>query len=342
MHITEIERREILRYMEMFDFRENLQDKTFLITGAGGLIGTGIMKWILLENELHGCNAHIIASTRNPGENSQYITYCTFGEEEDAVAGYKLDYLIHAASPTTGNFHKDYPLDTFHVNVDGMEKMLSLAARERTSVLYMSSEEVYGLPKTELPVKEDDIGAIDSLKLRSCYPLAKKVCEFLCYVAAEKSCIDAKIIRLSTTQGLFQKRTWGNVSNEILNCMVDGIDLHMKSDGMTKKCVLYSLDAIAAIFTVLFKGKKGHAYNATNPDTFMTIKAMANTLFAKFAPERKIIFDQAVDTAAMGFLPRRKLQQDISKIRQLGWEPKTSLEEIYQIDIDRLKSFHSA
>ena len=41
------------------------------------------------------------------------------------------------------------------------------------------------------------------------------------------------------------------------------------------------------------KGKKGHAYNATNPDTFMTIKAMANTLFAKFAPERKIIFDQA-------------------------------------------------
>lgn len=342
MHITEIERREILRYMEMFDFREYLQDKTFLITGAGGLIGTGAIKWLMMVNELHGCNTQIIASTRNPMENSPHITYCLFGQEKEAAEGRRIDYLIHAASPTTGDFHKNYPLDTFYVNVDGMEKMLSLAEKNQASILYLSSEEVYGLPKTELPVKEDDIGAIDSLQLRSCYPLAKKICEFLCYVAAEKSCVDAKIIRLSTTQGLFQKRTWGNVSNEILNCMVDGIDLHMKSDGMTKKCVLYSLDAIAAIFTVLFKGKKGHAYNATNPDTFMTVKDMANTLFAKFAPERKIIFDQAVDTAAMGFLPRRKLQQDISKIRQLGWEPKTSLEEIYQIDIDRLKSFHSA
>ena len=342
MYITEIERREILRYMEMFDFQGYLQGKMFLITGASGIVGTGIIKWILMENEQHGYNTHIIASTRSPKENNQYITYCAFGEEVEAASGRKVDYIIHTASPTGNSFHRAHPIETFRVNVDGMERMLEIAKVQGASLLYLSSEEVYGATQTEEPIKEEYVGTIDSMELRSCYPLAKKACELLCCGAVAEYGLDAKIIRPTSIQGLFQKRGETRVANEILNCIVDGTDLHMKSDGMTKKCVLYSLDAIAAIFTVLFKGKKGHAYNATNPDTFMTVKDMANTLFAKFAPERKIIFDQAVDTAAMGFLPRRKLQQDISKIRQLGWEPKTSLEEIYQIDIDRLKSFHSA
>lgn len=336
MQITEIERREISRYSKMFDFREYLQDKTLLLTGASGILGTGIIKWILLENELRHCNTHIIASTRSPRENSQYITYCAFGEEAKAAESRKIDYLIHAASPTTGDFHKERPLETYHVNVDGLEKMLDIAKKNKAEILYLSSEEIYGVLKTELPVKEETVGAIDSLQIRSCYPLAKKVCEFLCFVAAEQQNISAKIIRLSATMGLFQKQEWRNVSNEILNCIVDGADLHMKSDGMTKKCLLYSLDAVSAIFTVLFKGEKGQAYNASNPETFMTVKDMANHLFHLFAPELEIVFEKGVDTAAMGFLPKRMLVQDIGKIRRLGWEPKTSLEEIYRVDIERL------
>lgn len=337
MQITEIERREILRYMEMYGFQEYLRGKTFLVTGSGGIVGTGLIKWILLENEVHGCNAHIIASTRNPKANSEHITYCSFGDEEEAVAGYNVDYIIHAASPTGNSFHQAHPTETFRVNVDGMERMLEIAKEKHSAVLYLSSEEVYGTPQEDYPLAEDFVGAIDSLSLRNCYPLAKKACELLCCGAASEYGIDAKIIRPTSIQGLFQRRDETRVANEILNCIVGGKDLHMKSDGMTKKCILYSLDAIAAIFLVLFKGESGQAYNATNPDTFMTVKDLANHLFEYFAPERKIVFEQDADTTAMGFLPHRMLVQDITKIKKLGWEPKTGLDEIYKIDIERME-----
>lgn len=337
MKITEIERREILRYMEMYDFREYLRGKTFLITGSSGIIGTGLIKWILLENELHSCNAHIIASTRNPKTDSEYITYCPFGREKEAAAQYQIDYIVHAASPTDSSFRKEHPRETFQVNVDMMQDLLTVAKAKGSPVLFLSSEEIYGTPQTELPLSEEMTGAIDSLTLRNSYPLAKKVCEFLCCAASAEYGTKTEIVRLSTTIGLFQKTNWGNVANEILNCIVDGRDLHMKSDGLTKKCILYSLDAISALLLILFKGESGHAYNASNPSTFMTVKDMANHLFARFAPNLKIIFEQGADFAAMGFLPHRTLQQDIRKIKKLGWEPRTSLEEIYRIDIERLK-----
>ena len=63
----------------------------------------------------------------------------------------------------------------------------------------------------------------------------------------------------------------------------------MKSDGLTKKCMLYSLDAISAIFTVLLKGENGEAYNASNPDTFLTVRDLADRVFQKFNPSIKIL-----------------------------------------------------
>lgn len=50
-----------------------------------------------------------------------------------------------------------------------------------------------------------------------------------------------------------------------------------------------------------------------------------------------LVMIEKEDTSAMGFLPHRILRQDIGKIQQLGWEPKTNLEEIYRIDIERLR-----
>ena len=66
MKLTEIERIEYEKYLKEFDFSPFLKDKTILITGSKGIIGSGLIRWILLENQKHGCNTQIIASTRNP------------------------------------------------------------------------------------------------------------------------------------------------------------------------------------------------------------------------------------------------------------------------------------
>ena len=62
---------------------------------------------------------------------------------------------------------------------------------------------------------------------------------------------------------------------------------------------------------------------------------MANYLFETFNPNIKVVFAQDQAKKSDGFLPHRTLVQDISKLKKLGWEPKTNLKRIYEIDIER-------
>ena len=108
----------------------------------------------------------------------------------------------------------------------------------------------------------------------------------------------------------------------------------MKSDGLSKKPIVYALDAVTGILYALFKGNPGEAYNITNPDTFLTMKDMTNQLFAEFRPELKIEYD-IDDRAKTGYLPHLEFTQDISKLKALGWKPITDLKTMYQVDLER-------
>mgnify|MGYP000284919523 CR=1 FL=1 len=101
--------------------------------------------------------------------------------------------------------------------------------------------------------------------------------------------------------GLFQRYEEPRVVNELLRCLVENKDFIMKSDGLTKKCMMYSLDAISAIFTVLFKGKKGEAYNASNPETFITVRDLAQHLVETFNQSIKVVFEIGTATKSDGF-----------------------------------------
>ena len=343
MRITEIEAKELSEYICSNNYDDYLKNKTILITGAKGLVGTALVKWILLQNDLKNANTHIIGSTRNPADIPDYIEstdnieYCTYGTE--LAIERKINYIVHAASPTGNQYHMQHPIETFRTNVDGMENMIELIKRNNdASLIYLSSEEVYGLPDDDSPaLTEEMVGKIDSLNLRSCYPLGKKASEFLCYASAQEYGLDVKIIRPTVIHGLFQRYDEPRVVNELLRCIIESKDLIMKSDGLTKKCMMYSLDAVSAIFTVLFKGEKGEAYNASNSNTFMTVKDLANYLFERFNPDIKVIYAQNQAKPTDGFLPYRTLLQDCTKLEKLGWNPKGSINHIYEVDIERFK-----
>lgn len=343
MFLTGIEQRELEKYVLEYDFSEYLREKTFLITGSKGIVGSGIIKWLLLENETSQAGIHIIASTRSPEDVPDYIEpgddieFCRFGDEQTFCRGrHGVDYIIHAASPTGNSFHAVHPAQSLRIIVDETEKMLDICREyPGCQMLYISSEEVYGLPETEEPLPETYVAAIDSLTYRSCYPLGKKTAELLCYNYCQEYGVDVKIIRPTVIHGLLQKYSEERVANEILRCMVENRNLVMKSAGTTKKCLMYSLDAVSAMFTVLFKGKSGEAYNASNPDTYMAVKDLAAVLFQRFRPALKVEFVRQDTAVAEGYLPKRTLLEDIKKIKALGWKPMADLEYIYRLDIER-------
>ena len=338
MKLTKIELEEFTKYLDFFNFEPYLKGKVFLITGAKGIIGSGIVKWFLLENQLRHTGLRIYASTRNPDaipeyiEKSDAITYCEFGQEKIEQ---KIDYIIHAAAPTSNKVFMESPVESLRVIIDETEKMLELAQTQGSSFLYLSSEEAYGLPNSDCPIDEAYVGAIDSLNIRSCYPLGKKTAELLCKCFFQEYGTSVKIIRPTVIQGLLQKYETGKIENEILRCIIENKCLKLKSDGSTKKSMVYSLDAISAILTVLFKGKAGEAYNVTNPATYRSVKELAEYLFDHFNPELKVILPERNTSVTEGYLPKRTLLEDISKIQALGWQPLTGLEHIYRTDIGR-------
>lgn len=60
MKVTDIEKKELTNYIELFDYDSYLKDKRILITGSKGLVGTGLVKWILFQNQLKGTNTKIL------------------------------------------------------------------------------------------------------------------------------------------------------------------------------------------------------------------------------------------------------------------------------------------
>lgn len=340
MKLTCLEKAEYERYTKEFDFSPFMKDKTFLVTGSGGMTGQAIIKWILHENKRRSANAKIYASTRRPDripsyiEKNDSIEMCEFGKEVNAIGTSKVDYIIHAASPTERDFFMKYPAETFQVIIDGSEKMLELCRQKNASFILLSSVEVYGSLDLAVPIDESETGAIDSLNVRNGYPLGKKGAEFLSYAYFKEYNCDIKIVRISAIQGLYQEYGEQRIFNEIARCIIENRNLTMRSDGLSKKSIVYTLDAVSGILTALFKGEAGEAYNITNPSTFLTMNEFAKKLFSVFNSGLEIEYEKRPESAT-GYLPHLALVQSIEKISRLGWKPITSLEQIYEIDLKR-------
>lgn len=117
MILSDIEQREYNKYLEEFDFTEDIRNKTFLITNSKGIVGSGIIKWLLEENKKHNTNAHIIASTRNTKnileeyDDGDSIEWCEFGKEQEFCSDREINYIVHATAPTSNKVLQSQPVE---------------------------------------------------------------------------------------------------------------------------------------------------------------------------------------------------------------------------------------
>lgn len=333
MKLSEIEKREFSRYLARFDFSQAFKNKTVLVTGAGGMTGQAFVKWLLLLG-----NCKIYASTRNPDkkptfiDESDNIVFVKFGEELDINDS--IDFILHAASPTQRSDFVDKPVETIKAIVNGTINILELAKERKSKVLYLSSCEVYGAANSIEPLKEDYIGSIDSLNVRSSYPLSKKEAELLCWSYQKEYGVQTSVVRISAIQGLYQPYDSQRVESEILRCVLETKNLIMKSDGLTKKSFVYTLDVVSGLLSILAYGTEP-VYNLTNNSTYLTIRDLAKIVFNLFNPKCQIEYAAQQST---GFLSHLSYTQDTTKLKSIGWEPITSLEQVYRVDIERFKN----
>ena len=318
-----------------------LRNSSFVITGATGLIGSLIVKYLLYANRTMNFGANIYAVVRNvekadkifAEEKTDALTYVVADLTKEKVnCEGDCDYIVHAAAVTASKVMVSDPVGTICTSIDGTEKMLQLAVEKKAKAfIYISSMEIYGQPTVGGKTAEKDLGYVDIENVRSCYPEGKRMCECLCTAYVAQYGVNVISARLAQTFGAGILPTENRVFAQFARSVMRGENIVLHTTGESEGNYVYTADAIAAIMTLLVKGKAGEAYNIANEDSHITIRNMAELVAREIAGEKiQVVIDIPEDSVSLGYAPPVKMWLDASKMRELGWKPEIGLVEAYK------------
>lgn len=333
--IEQLDTREIIesKYINW----EFFQNKTVLVTGATGLIGTQIVKALLYANEVFNTRINIIAIVRNKEKVQkifpktrlmQLIQFVYQDISEPIKYRGHVDYIIHTANSTSSASFVNTPVETISSIVQGTKNILDFARKVKTkSIVYLSSMEVYGeIPiSREEPLTENEYGYVDILKPRSSYQEGKRTAECLCSAYAHEYGVPVKIARLAQTIGAGVDYNDNRVFAQFARNIVEQQDIVLKTKGETIRSYCYITDAVTAILSMLEKGNNGESYNVANPETTCSIMDMAKMLCDKY-PSSKLV----VNIDDRNFPSTTKYYLSTTKYyHKSGWNAIVDLEEAY-------------
>ena len=326
-----------------FALSGQLTKSTFLVTGATGLIGSSLIRCLLALDE----QIKIYAPVRNLKKaealfdewQKEYIQFveCDLVEYDYGLLE-KIDYIVHCAAPTSSKFFVEHPVETSEIIVDGTKKMLQLAHQKQVKgMVYLSSLEVYGeLHDDSCPVKEDFQGYLDPMSVRSSYPMAKRATENLCCLYSSEYEVPVKIARLTQTTGAGIAKDDSRIIAQFARLAAQGRDIVLHTTGESARPYCYVTDSVSALLYVLLKGTSGGCYNVANESTYISARGMAEYIHEHINPNSQVRVELADN---MGYAPPTKLRLDTKKLKDLGWQPRYGLKEIYERLIKYLKSF---
>ena len=328
---------DVRQFAEHFELWEQLKGKTFLITGATGLIGSVMIKCLQELNRQRRLGINILAAVRSLekanlllGPNDEGLQFLQIDLKEinaDSI-GQRVDYVIHLASPTAGRFMEEYPVETFDLAYQSTYALLNFAKQtDVKSMLYVSSLEYYGQVLDDRLITEDVQGYVDPVSSRSSYPMGKRAAEYLCYAFSKEYGTPAKVARLTQTLGAGISENDNRVFAQFARSIINGEDIVLHTAGESAKPYCYTMDCISAILYILLKGQSGEAYNVANPDTYISIRDLAEFMRQRFNPSIEVCFELDDN---MGYAPVTKLRLSAQKLMALGWQPRYSLKEMFE------------
>lgn len=327
---------------------EKFKNRTFLITGATGLIGSLIIKFLLFLNK-KGMNINIIGLIRNEKKaeqiyknyNDKHLTFYIHDLGKGIINYNKdIDYIVHGAAITQSKMMIEKPVETILLSVDGTNELLDLAVRTNVkSMVYISSMEVYGQPNTSEKITEDDLGNLSLANIRSGYPESKRLCENLCAAYASEYGLNVSSARLAQTFGAGILPSENRVFAQFARSVINGKDIILHTLGNSEGNYIYTSDMIKAIFTLLLYGESGQAYNVSNEENHVTIKQMAELVANNFGNKQSHVKID-IPKENMGYAPDVKMWLSNEKLRNLAggiWNPTVNLVEMYNRLISYLK-----
>ena len=300
--------------------------KTFLVTGATGLVGGALVRRLAQDGH------RVLALARHPpvAPFPDGVRFVAADVRRLPEIPETVDGIIHAAAPTSGRFFTEHPDETYAILVEGTRALLDFACAHGTSAfVFLSSMEVYGAPATDAPLEESAGFVGDPAAPRSSYPRGKRDAEALCAQYAATRGLRAMSVRLAQTFGAGVPETENRVFAQFLRAACAGETIRLSTAGTSTRMYLETEDAVSAVLTVLEKGAAGEVYNAANPETYCSLAEMARRVDGWFGGGG-VSVGRDDDPANACYPPPHHLRLDVAKLMRLGWRPQTGLEEMYR------------
>lgn len=316
---------------------DKLQDKSLMLSGATGLIGSFLVDVILEKNERDNLNCTVYALGRNEEKarkrfskyaDSSFFVFIpydvkkAFSKDDLGV----VDYVLHLASNTHPMQYATDPIGTITTNIIGLQNMLDFAVAHRAArFAFASSNEIYGENRGDVEFFDEKYcGYLDSNTMRAGYPESKRCGEALCQAYKAQKDLDVVIPRLTRSYGPTMLMSDTKAISQFIKKGITGEDIVLKSAGTQFYSYQYVADSVSGLLTILLCGESGEAYNIAEAHSDIMLKDLAGII--SNLNGKQVVFEIPDAVEALGYSTATKARLDGSKLASLGWAPRYTIQ----------------
>jgi nucleoside-diphosphate-sugar epimerase len=329
-----------------------LTNKTVLITGASGLIGSNLVDTLMRSD----CKLVIVMGRNQRKMEDTFERYLSnkgfkivvhdvsnpFPEDLEPV-----NLIFHAAGPMERNIVLNHPVDVIKPNIIGTINCMNFAQFQRDrykvqnrTVIFSSLTVYRNSTDVDFSASEEMTNNADTLDSTSaCYSESKRMSEVIAKSYEKQFGLDVVIARFSTVFG-YTKNIPDTAFYEFIRKAWNGETLVVNKAGLPRRDNIYMSDAISGLIDVALKGECGEAYNISSNgehENFVSVDEIAQIIsnaVAEIKGESAKEVKVGDGTPCTNRIPG--LLVNNMKLKSLGWNLQVSFKEGVKETIQRM------